>query len=137
MQSLTNSRRVTHQCVVKYLNLLVTSLSMQYQGGNISSRFSSNSEADDSELLENIGEMFPRYYISKLNYVDTQIRYLEVCCLYSSYYQNVCMYNDSHHIEGSHSCEHFCFRNYYVFLFGFKHVFFLELSSLCLDLQGH
>ena len=30
---------------------------------NISSRFSSNSEADASELLENLEEMFPWYYI--------------------------------------------------------------------------
>ena len=30
---------------------------------NISSRFSSSSEAIASELLENIEEMFPRYYM--------------------------------------------------------------------------
>ena len=34
--------------------------------GNISSRFCSNSEADASELLHNLEEMFPRYlYINE------------------------------------------------------------------------
>ena len=33
----------------------------QYQG-NISSIFSSNSEANASEFIENCGEMFPQYY---------------------------------------------------------------------------
>ena len=32
------------------------------QEGNISSRISSNSEANVSELLENLEEMFPLYY---------------------------------------------------------------------------
>ena len=31
--------------------------------GNISLRFSSNSEANDSELLENLEELFARYYM--------------------------------------------------------------------------
>ena len=30
--------------------------------GNMSSRFSSNSEAKASELLENLEEIFPRYW---------------------------------------------------------------------------
>ena len=52
----TISHRVTQQCLVKDLNLSITSL---YEvPRNISSRISSNSEADASELLENIEEMF-------------------------------------------------------------------------------
>ena len=38
---------------------------------NISSRFSSNSEADASELLENIEEMFLRYNIQSRTVVLT------------------------------------------------------------------
>ena len=50
---LTLSRRLlTQQCVVEDLDLLITSLSIQYQG-NLSSIFSSNSEAYASGLLEN------------------------------------------------------------------------------------
>ena len=33
---------------------------------DISSRFSSNSEADASELPENLEEMFPRYYMVQI-----------------------------------------------------------------------
>ena len=40
----------------------MASLNQQYRG-NISSIFSRNSEAFASEILENIEEMFPRYYI--------------------------------------------------------------------------
>ena len=47
---LTHVLRAAHRCVVEELNL-------QYRG-NISARFSSNSEADASELLETLKEMF-------------------------------------------------------------------------------
>ena len=56
----TLARPATHFCVVEDWNLLKTSLCMQYRG-NISSIFSSNSEANASELLENLEEMFSRY----------------------------------------------------------------------------
>ena len=51
---LTISRRLIHQRMIEDLNIIV-------HLGNISSKFSSNSEADASELLENLEEMFPRY----------------------------------------------------------------------------
>ena len=52
-------RRITHQSVVKDLNLLVTSLSILYRG--ILSRYSCNTEASASELQENYEEIFSRY----------------------------------------------------------------------------
>ena len=58
---LTLSRRMTHYRVVEYLNVL-NILCMEYVG-NISSRFSSNSEARASELQEDLEEMFPRFYM--------------------------------------------------------------------------
>ena len=48
--------RVTHQCVIEHLNMLITS-------PFISSRFSNNSEANASELRDNLEEMFPQYYM--------------------------------------------------------------------------
>ena len=47
---ITLSRRVTQYYVVEGLDVL-----------NISLRYSSNSEANASELLENLEEIFPRY----------------------------------------------------------------------------
>ena len=52
---LTLSLQVTHQCVVDDLNLLITAWCRLL----ISSRFSSNSEASVSELLENLEEIYP------------------------------------------------------------------------------
>ena len=44
--------------------IVVSMFTSYYQyGGNISSIFSSNSEAKASELLENIEEMLPLYYM--------------------------------------------------------------------------
>ena len=48
------------QSVVKNLNMLDMSLCIQY-GRNISFRFSSNSEANAAEILDNLEEMFPCY----------------------------------------------------------------------------
>ena len=45
-----------HHCVIGYLNMLKTSLPKLY-GGQISSIFSSNYEANASELLENNEKM--------------------------------------------------------------------------------
>ena len=53
-------KQATHYSMVKYLDILNISLYRQYPG-NISLRFSINSEAFFSELLENLEEMFPRY----------------------------------------------------------------------------
>ena len=44
-----------------YINVLNISLCMKYQG-NISERFPSNSEANASELLEKLSEMFITEY---------------------------------------------------------------------------
>ena len=55
------SRLVTTDCVIDKLRLSQTLLCMKYGGGS-SSRFSSNSYALASELLENNEEMFPRYW---------------------------------------------------------------------------
>ena len=52
--------RVAHQCVNKDVNLLLTSMSTWFRR-NMSLIFSSNSETDAWELLENLEEMFPRY----------------------------------------------------------------------------
>ena len=37
-------------------------------GGKISSRLCSNPEADASELLENLEQMFPQYYADRFRY---------------------------------------------------------------------
>ena len=50
---------VTHKCVAEYLN------KHYLCSTNISSKFSSNSEAFASELLENLEEMLPHYSIFK------------------------------------------------------------------------
>ena len=47
-------------CVAGDMNLLHIQLCMSYRGKNYS-KFSSNSEANASELLENIEDMIPRY----------------------------------------------------------------------------
>ena len=57
---LTLSPLVTYQCMVEDLNIMITSLSISYLG-NMSSRLSSNCEADASQLLDNLEEMFPRH----------------------------------------------------------------------------
>ena len=44
-------------------------------GGTISSRFSRNSEANTTELLENLEEMFPRYYTN--SDVSNSFKYLQ------------------------------------------------------------
>ena len=52
------------------LNILIISPCM-YHRINISSRFSSNSEANASELLENLEDMFLRHYmVMLLNILD-------------------------------------------------------------------
>ena len=51
---------ITFYCVTEDCNLRNTSLCWQYNE-NISSRFSINSEASASVLIENIKEMFPWY----------------------------------------------------------------------------
>ena len=56
---------ITHLLIIDY-KLLVT----------ISSRFSSNSEAKASELLENHEEMFPRYYIFNCTTVSRVVKRL-------------------------------------------------------------
>ena len=50
---LTLSQRITHKCMVEYLNNLILLLWIYYQG-NIFLIFSSNSEAKVSKLLENL-----------------------------------------------------------------------------------
>ena len=50
-------RRLTHPCVDEDLNMICISLCQSYRG-NISSGFSSNSEAFASELLENPEETY-------------------------------------------------------------------------------
>ena len=54
--------RLTHICVIENLNHLETSLYMCCKR-NISWRCSCNSEADASELQDNLEEMFPGYII--------------------------------------------------------------------------
>ena len=54
-----------NQCMVEDMNLMISELFMWYRR-NISSRFSSNSEANASELPENLEELFPRYTDSKV-----------------------------------------------------------------------
>ena len=49
--NLTTSRRITRYCIAEDFNLLKTSLYMFYWG-SIYSRYTSNSEANASELLE-------------------------------------------------------------------------------------
>ena len=46
--------------VVENMNILNMAQYKQYRG-NMSSRFSINSEANASELIENLEEMVPRY----------------------------------------------------------------------------
>ena len=52
----------TGDCNERFYNRLFITYLLCYRG-NISSRFSGNSEADAPELPENLEEMFPRYYI--------------------------------------------------------------------------
>ena len=44
----------------------------------VSSRFSSNSETFASELLENLEEMFPRYYIHGSKFIPYYYQYYSV-----------------------------------------------------------
>ena len=63
------SPRITYQCVVEDLNMLNISLCTQCRG-NIYSRFSSNSEALASELIENLEEMFPRHLYIRVRIIN-------------------------------------------------------------------
>ena len=66
--------RVSHLCVAGDLNMLITPLFMQHRGINISSRFSSNSEAGVSELQWKVGHGNDYVYIH--NNYDRQERIL-------------------------------------------------------------
>ena len=56
--------------MAKDSNMLNISLWILYQE-NISSRFPSNSEVNGSELLENLEEMFPRYWYQMVDHEQT------------------------------------------------------------------
>ena len=60
------------------MNLVIKSLSMWYRG-NISSRFSCNSEADASELQENLEDMLPWYYMhsNMVNILNYRLAYVK------------------------------------------------------------